>query len=142
MREILFRGKKKNGKWTYGDLLHGNGYIVIGNNDISRDTVGQFTGLTDKNGKKIFEGDIVRLTEDFDDYSIPDRSVLGVVHIGEYPNDDTTVYGCYIKWQQERFLYRCDLWYWINDNPDPFEVIGNIYDNPEMPEPEVEENEK
>lgn len=70
MREIVFRGKRMdNGEWVYGDLTHsiyklGDIRVSFGNTEIAMNqvdpsTVGQFTGLHDKNDEKIFEGDIV-----------------------------------------------------------------------------------
>ena len=172
MREILFRGKNiDNGKWIYGGYvhLHKTTYCYAGsddgNNDIHRivfermtdwnlpnqhmmadvlpETVGQYTGLTDKNGVKIFEGDVVQYNtyDDFDCQS--------VVKFGEYNQDGSA--GEYSARKCIGFYVDVDNFTcpdWCEDAPDYFpkhfkqqnvlevardcQVIGNIHDNPEI----------
>lgn len=78
-REILFRAKRKdNGEWAYGDLEH-NGKNVpkwVNGNEIVPESVGQFTGLTDKNGKKIFGGDIISFRDEQSGEAIPTCKTL------------------------------------------------------------------
>ena len=141
MREILFHGKRTdNGTWAYGYLfcIWERTYLCWGTtNDVPNmkeilpETVGQYTGLTDKNGKKIFEGDIVKNNWCFI-YS------PSVVRFGEYfqPfNDDihTKHIGFYIE-HSGNYMNTCrhDLGYFANK----CEVIGNIHDNPELMEQE------
>lgn len=129
MREILFRGKRiDNGEWVEGFYhfskwyLNGNftGEIThhirpIGAQDAYRvdpSTVGQFTGLTDKNGKKIFEGDIVRCV-----YNYSLKEIRGHVVWGN---------GCFsVQDSISANRPAIDLLYQI-------EAIGNIHDNPEL----------
>ena len=117
MREIKFRGKRiSNGKWLYGDLMHDtvDGCYVFPidcaalykENAVLPETIGQFTGLKDKNGKKIFEGDIVKGT--FYGYPIPFKNY--VFEIG---------------WQEDVAGYKANYF-------ENVEVIGNIHDNSEL----------
>ena len=139
MREILFRGKREDGAWVYGyymyDLWNDNKHYIIadyGNADkgyaykVIPETVGQYTGLTDKNGTKIFEGDVVHYVYE----------PLG----NSYWNANQN---CVIEWRSAGFylngimgtnLYAC-VSGWLVSIPHGdgalFEVIGNIHDNPE-----------
>ena len=126
MRQILFRGKRiDNGEWVEGYfvnlwLMHYQKHqpIITDNNAVSYDvdpsTVGQYTGLTDKNGKKIFEGDIVKT----DKFSEPNKQ-----YIIKYDLQ----FGAFIG--QDRYNL-----YFVTFDGDSgeFEVIGNIHDNPEL----------
>ena len=118
MREILFRGKQKdNGEWVEGYYNYAtDGYnlelhlisdkITGIHTEVIPETVGQYTGLTDKNGKKIFEGDIVRN---------PETSDVGEIYF------DTNTATFAIKFAS--FIVNfCDY------NNSDVEVIGNIHD--------------
>ena len=128
MREILFRGKRKDDKWVFGDLVTTQN-ICISNNwheviRVKDETVGQFTGLTDKNGTKIFEGDIVK-----DGFG----RIMKVVFIERWGKYQFTL----VKATGERWtnnFIRADLtdWFIGGCSEELPEIIGNIYDNPEL----------
>ena len=138
MREIEFRGKwSHNGKWIYGSLTDkNNGERLI--SDRSRldgfdgryvipETVGQFTGLKDKNGVKIFEGDVVDFT-DFNGISGGETQYKGVVKFSD---------GQWEIWQHPDFEYYDGAngafhLYWAFNNDCELCVIGSIHDSPEL----------
>ena len=134
MREILFRGKRiDNGEWVYGvpvigitsgvfmvwiesEAKRGRGELslrdVVRQAEIIPETVGQYTGLNDKNGVKIFEGDILK---------------------------DSLGWVCLVKWDDSngRFLGyhkkpRGDTYVCYVGREPAQEIIGNIHDNPEL----------
>lgn len=134
MREILFRGqqRKKGEKvrldgspvessWFYGNgVLQSRGQSsiiyqtepVFSKHSVYSDTLGQYTGVTDKNGNKIFEGDIVRYGDTIHEVVFEQRN--GTAYFGlAYSKNETLSFGHYQDLRQ-------------------IEVIGNIYDTPEL----------
>lgn len=142
-RVVKFRGKRvSNGEWLYGDLMHdniGGCYIyplecdnLYKENAVLPESVGQFTGLHDKNGKEIYEGDIVR-NKEIGGYGL---EYLGVVRY--YEEDcrfgiDTTAINKFTK----RVLFSVGESI-INDGhytityTNEYELLGNIHDNPNL----------
>ena len=122
MREIKFRGKgRSNNKWHYGYLWLGINkdifYIRSRNKKgyccdfiVVPESVGEFTGLKDKNGKEIYEGDIITILSGI---------IKGIV-----------------KWDEEEahFYIHCEKFHLHAQmkHYKPYEVIGNIYENPEL----------
>lgn len=154
MREIIFRGKERTGilnhAWLVGALdnineespkiispdRYGNPMFV----DVAPETVGQFTGLTDKNGKRIFEGDILKVQTRV--YVEEDNPVFGKMKaqseekrtrywVVEWGNQTCGGASWYFYGKDRRFNRRASkstLW-----NSEA-EVVGNIHDNPELME--------
>lgn len=123
MREIKFKGRKPNGEWVYGDLvtiettdgipikkeiLPFDAVLFDNTEEVEEDTIGQFTGLHDKNGKEIYEGDIVR-------YDMGGKCEVSYCVSGGYAGFDLSP----AFHDEEHHL-------------TDVEVIGNIHDNPEL----------
>ena len=150
MRTIKFRGKAIDGKeWLYGDLVSSadkKRFAILVNNkesydecEVSPETVGQFTGLYDKNGRKIFEGDILQCNNNPQDLVKAVYGNFGVIdvetetavdnvigwHYEVIPTDKLSKVEpfCLPMPITEFYINRCTM-----------VVIGNIYDNPELME--------
>ena len=137
-REILFRGKKSNGRWVYGSLVvSGNISPAIYYNVskgvadvldwcyVKPDTIGQYTGLKDKNRVKIFDGDIVRFSYITDGIKPIEIECLAKVVF----EDGSFMIKCvkgHVHNSMQRALFAMD---YFNIK---VEVVGNITDNPEL----------
>ena len=120
MREIKFRGKTPNGAWAYGSFWNHPVYPDIiedysTHRLVDRDTVGQFTGLTDSTGKEIYEGDIVR-------FELPPMVLT---------NEKTAVGAVVFEYGQFLVIIQA-MRFTIFSVIKDCTVIGNIYDNPEL----------
>ena len=147
MREILFRGKRTdNGEWVEGYYYKAKycrtddelcDYITVPHpkeyNEpsshyiVDPETVGQYTGLTDKNGKRIFEGDMIKPFDDEIDKMVVEFRLGQFLlclygergYMAEYGWEESGNYGCF---EAEP----------LSSYGDDIEVIGNIHDNPEL----------
>lgn len=130
MRDIMFRGKVTDGSWIYGNYIYAPGNVEVHSicdpdfpydwYEIDVNTLGQYTGLTDKNGRMIFEGDICRFRE----WDRGEMCWIGEVRyehqqfvISGGPNEECA---SPFEVQMSRFI------------PGNIEVIGNIHDNLEL----------
>ena len=144
MREILFKAKRKdNGEWVEGSLVHRKAsvgkselclivcsaewldnpkwFILCNTHYVDPETVCQYTGLKDKNGKKIFEGDILKYSWYIGDHLISENIIEIHYKDGSF---------CYRENDEDYFIPIDDSEYGISLNT--YEVIGNIFDNPEL----------
>lgn len=123
MREILFKAKTINGNWVNGLLANKNDKWYISNKagspfayDVRPETLCQFTGLCDKNGKKIWENDIL------------------MAHLDEFYPEDVTYKT--IEWGVAGWVGHetgsTDREYLDEFDTEHFEVVGNIFDNKEL----------
>lgn len=129
MREIKFRGKRlDNGEWIKGNSIVrvGDGFFICDwtgvaikksefynlFTEVAPATVGQYTGLKDKNGKEIYEGDIIGGSN-------------GSINGWEWP------FKSEIKWNDEECGFNTPNWGYM-DSTHYYNVLGNIYDNPDL----------
>ena len=130
MREILFKAKACNGEWVQGLLAHKDNKWYISNKagmpfayEVRPDTICQYTGLTDKNGNKIWDNDVIKT----------DCGNVRVIYSAEpspYENSFNVGFEVLFNNITDNENYRRDVGYWACYRG--FGVIGNIFDNPEL----------
>ena len=134
-RTIKFRGKRlDNGEWVYGSLAETHGKLFIGIStdpdnpvfmmdwhEVDSNTVGQFTGLLDKNGKEIYEGDISTVKGQYPRVVLWDKMMWALMLTENYHDADFWVMNLQHPGPD-----------WWEDFSDELEIIGNIHDNPEL----------
>lgn len=129
MREIIFRGKQKGGHyWLHGDLRQWSekrkgicDYEIRSTIEVDPDSIGQYTGMTDIDGKKIFEGDMLQFSYTGKNRGVEGKAVV-IFENGKFG----------VKWGWHKDFVCLDGF--ANTT---LEVIGNIYDHPELLEQEV-----
>ena len=155
MREILFRGKRlqksvfDDSDWVEGSFIDSGNHSQVaiypwvnGASTMSvrqlvnfrmvgvdPDTVGQYTGLTDKNGKKIFEGDILQV-DLFRGGN--ERCIVGFDAFQPFSHEGTEQVGFYLYWESDKQAFQkyANIGYWLRERKAI--CIGNIHDNPEL----------
>ena len=152
MREILFKAKRiDSGEWIVGDLSHhktGRVFIkplngsAISTCEVDKDTICQYTGLNDKNGKLIWENDVVdflghkgTVKYECGGFGIAYRECIDWEEIESnicpITGCDNALYAC----ENDNFISLWEIYWNFNDEDNSVntvEVIGNIFDNPEL----------
>ncbi len=156
-REIKYRGKTFDNDWVYGNLIKSNdetdyfNYLIIPQEDaswyensfdddlgvekwykVNSKTIGQYTGLKDKNGKEICEGDILYGGMEY--YTQYGNVLVGIGECfgSEDKDEDNKVYGVYIKVDGEKFGISQNI-------ASVYEIVGNIHDNKDLLSPYIAE---
>lgn len=143
MRDIEFRGLTESGVWAYArfrDILELQTHHPIQYFRVIPGTVGEWTGLFDNNGVKVFERDILKYEEIENGEKICVK--YGLVKFGEHLSGGTVEIGWYIEWYPIDTKpypdYRNDILFWIDPKwhekyNNPAVVVGNIYEKSELP---------